>query len=73
MFSYQNALYPGIITNVSETAATISSMEKCGRQWKWPGREDKIDYEWNAVLFQINKPVKMSKTRNVYLVKELDD
>lgn len=72
VFSYEKTMYPGIITNVSETGATISAMAKCGRLWKWPDREDKLEYEWKAILFHINEPVKMSKTRNVYLVKELD-
>ncbi|CAF4828024.1 unnamed protein product [Pieris macdunnoughi] len=55
----------------SETA-TISSMQKCGRLWKWPEKVDQLGYEWEYVLFHIDEPLKMSQTRNVYTVPELE-
>lgn len=71
VFSYEKELFPGVIIAVSEATATISAMAKCGRLWKWPERMDKLDYEWEAVLFRINEPIKMSRTRNMYSVTEL--
>lgn len=72
VFSYEEELFPGVITHVTKTAASISAMQKCGRLWKWPQKVDLLDYNWEDVLYQINEPLKMSQTRNVYSVPELD-
>lgn len=56
----------------SETAATISAMQKCGRLLKWTEKVDKLDYEWEAVLCHIEEPLKMSTAINVYSVPELE-
>ncbi|CAF4947849.1 unnamed protein product [Pieris macdunnoughi] len=38
----------------------------------WPEKVDQLDYEWEYVLFHIDEPLKMSQTRNVYSVPELE-
>lgn len=72
VFSYEEELFSGVITHVTKTAASISAMQKCGRLWKWPQKVDLLDYNWEDVLYHINEPLKMSQTRNVYSVPELD-
>lgn len=32
--------FPGLITNLKENEICFSAMEKCGVNWKWPGRKD---------------------------------
>lgn len=70
---YEEKLFPGVITGVSETHATVSSMVKAGKLWKWPDRPDILDYEWGSVVSSIKEPKKKnSTTRNVYSVSELE-
>lgn len=72
IFKYDGQYYPGKIIDVANVTATISSMVKCGRLWKCPERPDVLEYQWKSVQSHINKPIKTSKTRNVYSVPELD-
>lgn len=71
VFKYDGKYYPGKITTLGTEEATISSMQRAGRLWKWPDRPDILPYPWNAVIGHINTPKKTSKTRNVYMVDEL--
>lgn len=72
IFKYEGQYYPGQIISVTDDSATVSSMVKCGRLWKWPERPDILDYQWRFLVSHINEPIKVSKTRNVYSVPELD-
>lgn len=69
---YDNKLFPGVIIAVSDTQATVSSMVKSGRLWKWPERQDILNYNWEAVVSRVKEPRKTSTTRNVYAVEELE-
>lgn len=71
VFSYEEELFPGVITDVTKTAASISAIQKCGKLWKWRQKVDQLDKEWKDVLYHINEPSNMSQTRNVYFVPEL--
>lgn len=72
IFVYEGEYFPGKILRVAKTTATISSMQKCRRLWKWPEKPDVLDYEWKAVVAHINELSKVNKIRNVYSVPELD-
>ncbi|EFN81799.1 hypothetical protein EAI_04162 [Harpegnathos saltator] len=66
-------LVPGQITKVKKNGAIVKSMVKTGKAWKWPdGCEDILYYEWNDILSHIKEPKKVSKTRKLYRVLELD-
>lgn len=69
---YDGKHFPGIILDCSDTCAKVSAMVACGRLWKWPERADVCDYKWEAVLGHIAEPTKVSKTRNVFSVSEME-
>lgn len=71
-FSYNNNLYAGLIKSVDEDGPVISSMQSCGKLWKWPQPPDILKYSWKDVLGSINPPVKFSKTRDIFSVRELE-
>lgn len=72
VIKYNDKYYPGKILNVAETEATVSSMEKFGRLWKWPKKPDILNYQWDSVVSHIEELKKVSKTRNVFSVPELE-
>jgi hypothetical protein len=39
-FKYEGKLYPGIAENCNEVGATIRSMTKSLKAWKWPVKKD---------------------------------
>lgn len=43
-FEYEGLFFPGKIEMLKKGRATVTSMEKCGRSWKWPERPDVVDY-----------------------------
>ncbi|CAK1586780.1 unnamed protein product [Parnassius mnemosyne] len=69
---YNGLSYPGKITKIHENGATIKAMEKSGRLWKWPAREDEIFYVWGDILGHLPEPTKFSKTRDIYSVPLLE-
>ncbi|XP_046393584.1 uncharacterized protein LOC124161317 [Ischnura elegans] len=69
--TYDNELYPGKIINVNDDGATISSMTKSKKSWKWPEKEDIIIYPWEDILGGINSPRQISK-RGFFHVPELN-
>ncbi|CAH2059779.1 unnamed protein product, partial [Iphiclides podalirius] len=50
---YEEKLFPGVITGFPKTHATVSSMVKAGKLWKWPDRPDILDHEWGSVVSSI--------------------
>lgn len=72
IFTYEEELFPGTIVKVEDDGAVVRSMQKCGNAWKWPDKHtDELFYEWKDILGHINKPKKLSKTRNIFQVPEL--
>jgi hypothetical protein len=72
IFTYEDELFPGQITGaVSNGTFTIKSMQRSGKNWKWPKVEDVMDYEVHDIKQRI-KPPKILK-RNIMFVAELKD
>ncbi|KAJ8886087.1 hypothetical protein PR048_012296 [Dryococelus australis] len=71
---YSGEEYPGIFqklpTNV-EKAPTVSCMEKSVKSWKWPKKEDALQYKWEDVIKKIAPPKLLNK-RGFFIVPELD-
>ena len=72
VFTYEDELFPGQITIVKENGAYLKSMVKTLKAWKWSEIQEDNFYEWSNVLFHIKEPQKISKTRELYKVPELD-
>ena len=74
IIKYDNSYYPGEITNVSSInkVATIRTMEKSGPKfWKWPNKEDILDYSFQDIVRTITPPCVVSN-RGTYSVSDLD-
>ncbi|KAB0802144.1 hypothetical protein PPYR_04330 [Photinus pyralis] len=69
-FLYQGQVYPGKIVAYDEEGATISSMQKSLKSWKWPEKSDILNYPWTDVLGSIMPPKQISK-RGFYAIPEL--
>lgn len=70
---YDNIFYPGEIINVNKEkrSALIRTMEKSGPQfWKWPNREDILEYPFQQIVKTINPPTVVSN-RGTFSVSEL--
>lgn len=71
---YNGEEYPGIIQKLpadDEKGPTVSCMEKFGKSWKWPKKEDSLEYEWENVVQKIAPPALLSK-RGFFNVPELN-
>ncbi|CAH2062580.1 unnamed protein product, partial [Iphiclides podalirius] len=64
---YEEKLFPGVITGASKTHATVSSMVKAGKLWKWPDRPDILDYEWGSVVSSIKESKKKSAQLEMFI------
>lgn len=64
--------YPGRIVRISDEGPTVDCMERGFKFWRWPQKEDSIQYDWDDVLCKIDPPKKMSK-RNQFSVHEIDN
>ncbi|XP_050509990.1 uncharacterized protein LOC126886899 [Diabrotica virgifera virgifera] len=72
IIQYEGSMFPGVVTGVEKQGVNVSSMEKCGRFWKWPDREDQLMYEFADVIqTKINAPVQISR-RAIFQVPEMD-
>lgn len=70
-FLYEDEVYPGKIVRCDDEGATISSMAKSIKSWKWPEKEDILTYPWEDILGSIDPPRQISK-RGFYNVPQLN-
>ena len=70
---YEGELFPGIVTVAipDVNGATVKAMQKCAGGWKWPEKDDKIDYLEKDIIQKIDFPVPVNN-RGTYRVKELE-
>lgn len=71
---YNGEEYPGIIEKLSDNntgGPTVSCMMKFGRSWKWPAKEDSMEYDWEDIIRKIAPPTLLSK-RGYFSVPELN-
>ena len=71
---YNSTYYPGEIMNVFPDAesARVCTMEKSGPKfWKWPDREDILDYFFHDIAKSINLPV-VVPNRGTFYIPELN-
>lgn len=69
--TYDNELYPGIIKELHENEAVISSMTRTGKYWKWPNKEDILPFKLDKILGVIDAPQSVN-SRGHYKVPVLD-
>lgn len=55
VFKYDGKFSPGKITAVSTDEATVSSMIRSGRLWKWPEKPDVLSYSSEEILGHIDE------------------
>ncbi len=71
---YEGELFPGVVTVAipGGNGATVQAMQKCADGWKWPEKDDEIDYLEQDIIRKIDFPVPVNN-RGTYRVKELED
>lgn len=69
-FLYQEQVYAGKIVAFDEEGATISSMVKSLKSWKWPEKVDLLHYPWVDIIGSVMPPKQISK-RGFYVIPEL--
>ncbi|KAK4882296.1 hypothetical protein RN001_005615 [Aquatica leii] len=67
--NYDGQLYPGKILEVSEESVKVTAMAGCGCLFKWPEKENILDYFDGDIICKINPPILVNK-RGVYKVSE---
>jgi hypothetical protein len=70
VFTYENELFPGKIISYDDQGATVSSMKRTLKSWKWPEKEDILTYSWEDILGSISPPKQIS-SRGLFDVPEL--
>lgn len=71
LFTYDEEVYPGIITKLDKQGALINSMVRTLKCWKWPEKKDEIWYTWDKIIGSIDPPQQISK-RGLYSVPQCD-
>ncbi|XP_049947042.1 uncharacterized protein LOC126452454 [Schistocerca serialis cubense] len=71
IFKYEGEYFPGLITDVSDDGATISSMQKSKKSWKWPMPRDEIKFEFDEIICTILPPKQISK-RGLFSIPKLE-
>lgn len=66
---YENNVFPGKILKRDGDVVTITCMEQTNKYFKWPIKEDILDYNLTAIKMIINEPKKLK--RGFYNVPEL--
>ncbi|CAG9763717.1 unnamed protein product [Ceutorhynchus assimilis] len=73
---YNEAHFPGCVTNIlcekQSKEYTVKAMESSGQNWRWPAKEDVLNYQRKDVIIKIEKP-KIINKRGFYAVPELKD
>ena len=54
--NYDGLKFPGEVTTCGENDAEVSVMHRSGNAWRWPTNPDKIFYQHQNFLRQINPP-----------------
>lgn len=65
----ENIFHPSVILELNDDTAKIKFIRKSNFYWKW---SDILEYRWVDVVGRIERPIKVSKTKNIYRVPELD-
>jgi hypothetical protein len=60
VFTYENELFAGKIISYDDQGATINSMKRTLKSWKWPAKEDILTYSWEDILASISPPKQIS-------------
>lgn len=69
---YDECLYPGeILEKKDDQNIIVSSMTKCGADWKWPAKQDVLTYHNEDILEYICQPKPKNK-RGVFIVPEMN-
>lgn len=56
--AYDNVLYPGEIMEIFDDRLTVNTMVPLQNNYfKWPARQDILDYEFDQVKKQISQPM----------------
>lgn len=69
---FEGNYFPGQITKVLKSGATINVMASAGKQWKWPDKKDEIFYKNDEIIMSIKPPTQRGK-RALFDIPELND
>ncbi|XP_068617399.1 calponin homology domain-containing protein DDB_G0272472-like [Battus philenor] len=70
LIKWNDAIYPGKITSVSDDAAVVDCMERVIKSWRWPTPKDEALYPWTDVVQKIEPPKFIRK--GYFSVKEIN-
>ena len=68
---YDEEFYPGELIALGECAKVRTMIKSGPKYWKWPTREDIVDYEFEKVV-KIIKAATVISHRGTFCVPELD-
>ena len=71
IIKYDEDYYPGKLTGLGEYAKLHTMVKSGPKHWKWPIREDYVDYTFDLVIKVINQPIIVSLC-GTFSVPELD-
>ncbi|XP_039287903.1 otolith matrix protein OMM-64-like [Nilaparvata lugens] len=69
---YNGQKYPGKIVKILDNGPVVECMEKKLKFWRWPEKQDCMEYDWDDICEKINPP-KVASKRNQFAVPELDN
>lgn len=71
--NYDGDYYPGQVISIEEGSVRVKHMYKCAKinAWRWPDKEDYVDYSPEDILKIIKKPIEKNK-RNMFNVPEME-
>lgn len=54
--SWNDAVYPGMVSTIDQTGAFVDCMEPTKKAWKWPAVKDILHYKWCDINKIITPP-----------------
>lgn len=67
---YEGEYFPGLVISKKDNGADVKVMTMSGSDWKWPAKEDKLFYENEDIVRNMEPPV-LKNARGLYSVPEI--
>ncbi|XP_050509916.1 uncharacterized protein LOC126886858 [Diabrotica virgifera virgifera] len=72
LVQYDSEYFPGVVLERSNDTLRVKSMTMNGKYWKWPDRDDILNYDFDDVVCKIARPSLINK-RGAYEVPEIEN
>ncbi|KAK4887128.1 hypothetical protein RN001_003399 [Aquatica leii] len=69
---YDHQYFPGRVLEQCSDGLKVKTMAESGNFWKWPNKDDILDYVFADVICKIKIPTPVTK-RGAYNIPEIDD